>query len=115
MRSVTHVEQDAPDSDSRRVDDEPIPLAFDVIIRRLLGDIQTVKFQLPGDLFLSLEDYQRNLTANQKESAITKMSSWSWTAGMMVIWLKLHLQTVVADHAEERDDCVENRQEAQRR
>lgn len=46
---------------SRGVDDETIPLALDVIIRRLLSDVETIKFKLPGDLFLPLKHHQRNL------------------------------------------------------
>lgn len=46
----------------RRVEDQSVPLAFDVIIFRLLSDIKAIKLQLSGQLFLSLEDDQRNLT-----------------------------------------------------
>lgn len=45
----------------RGVEDQSVPLAFDVIIFRLLGDIKPIKLQLSGQLFLSLEDDQRNL------------------------------------------------------
>lgn len=41
----------------RGVDDEAIPLALDVIVRRLFGDVETVKFKLPGNLLLSLEHH----------------------------------------------------------
>lgn len=47
--------------DLRGVDDESVPLALDVVVRRLFGDIKTVKFNLPGDLLLPLEDHHRNL------------------------------------------------------
>lgn len=47
--------------DSRGVDDKSIPLAFDVIIRWLLGDVQAIKFKLPGNLLLPLKNHQRNL------------------------------------------------------
>lgn len=53
-------------SDSRRVDDESIPLALDVLIRRLFGDVETVEFKLPGDLLLPLEHHQRNLEVKYK-------------------------------------------------
>lgn len=46
---------------SRGVDDKTIPLALDVIIRGLLSDVETIKFKLPGDLFLPLKHHQRNL------------------------------------------------------
>lgn len=48
-------------SDSRRVDDEAIPLALDVIVGRLFSDVKTIKFKLPGDLLLPLEHHQRDL------------------------------------------------------
>lgn len=45
----------------RGVDDESVPLALDVIIRRLLGDIKPIKLNLSGDLLLPLKDHHRNL------------------------------------------------------
>lgn len=33
-----------PASDSRRIDDQPVPLSFDVIIRRLLRDVKAGEF-----------------------------------------------------------------------
>ena len=45
----------------RGVDDESIPLALDVVVRRLFGDIKTVKFNLSGDLLLPLKDHHGNL------------------------------------------------------
>lgn len=47
--------------DSRGVDDESIPLALDVIVRRLFSDVETIKFKLPGNLLLPLKHHQRNL------------------------------------------------------
>lgn len=47
--------------DLRGVDDESVPLALDVIVGRLFGDIKTIKFNLPGDLLLPLKDHHRNL------------------------------------------------------
>lgn len=49
--------------DLRGVDYKSIPLALDVIIRRLLSDVKTIKFKFPGDLLLPLEHHQRNLQA----------------------------------------------------
>lgn len=49
------------DCHSRGVDDESIPLALDVIVGRLFGDVETIEFKFPGNLFLSLEHHQRNL------------------------------------------------------
>lgn len=51
---------------SRRVDDESIPLALDVIVRRLLRDVETVKLELPGDVLLPLEHHQRNLEVKRR-------------------------------------------------
>lgn len=45
----------------RGVDDESVPLALDVVVRRLFGDIETVKFNLSGDLLLPLKDHHGNL------------------------------------------------------
>lgn len=45
----------------RGVDDESVPLTLDVIIRRLFGDVKTIKFNLSGDLLLPLKDHHRNL------------------------------------------------------
>lgn len=50
-------------SDSRGVDDESVPLALDVIVRRLFGDVETVKFKQPCNLLLPLEHHQWNLEA----------------------------------------------------
>lgn len=40
----------------RCVEHQSVPLALDVIVLRLLSDVEAVKLQLPGQLFLSLED-----------------------------------------------------------
>ena len=45
----------------RSVEHQPVPLALDVLILRLLSDIETIKLQLSGQLLLSLEDDQRDL------------------------------------------------------
>ena len=45
----------------RGVDDHAVPLALDVFIRRLLGDVEPIKLQLPGDLLLSFKHHQGHL------------------------------------------------------
>lgn len=45
----------------RGVDDESVPLPLDVIVRRLFSDIETIEFNLSGDLLLPLKDHHRNL------------------------------------------------------
>lgn len=45
----------------RRVDNQSIPLSFDVIVRRLLCDVDAFKLQTPGNLLLPLEYHQRDL------------------------------------------------------
>lgn len=63
----------------RCVDYQAIPLPLDVIFRRLFGDIQAIKLQLPGDLFFSFEYHQRNLGVGRhrllRERFLTKASS----------------------------------------
>lgn len=49
----------------RRVEHQSVPLALDVVVLRLLSDIDTVKLQLSGQLLLSLEDNQRNLKGRE--------------------------------------------------
>jgi len=61
--------------DPRGVDDEAIPLALDVVVRRLFGDVETVEFQLPGDVLLPLEHHQRNLEANELRRGNSDRSS----------------------------------------
>lgn len=48
-------------TDSRSIDDQSVPLSFDVIIRRLLCDVKAGKLQLPGYLLLTFEHYQGHL------------------------------------------------------
>lgn len=69
-------------SDSRGVDDEPIPLALDVLIRRLFGDVETVKFKLPGDLLLPLEYHQRNLEVKYQRQ-VTKTVTYEMGSSAM--------------------------------
>lgn len=45
----------------RSVEHQSVPLALDVIVLRLLSDIQAIKLQLSGQLLLSFEDNQRDL------------------------------------------------------
>lgn len=99
---------------SRRVDDESIPLALDVIVRRLLRDVETVELELPGDLLLPLEHHQRNLEVKRRMLEEESVSSLLRRLSEL-LWKNTHLQTVVADQAEQRDDGVEHGQEAQSR
>lgn len=46
----------------RCIQDQSVPLALDVIIFRLLSDVEAVKLQLSCKFFLSFEDHQWNLT-----------------------------------------------------
>ena len=52
---------EGPPQYSRRVEDQAVPLALDVVVLRLLCDVHAVKLQLPGQLLLPLEDHQGNL------------------------------------------------------
>lgn len=45
----------------RRVKDQSVPLALDVVVLRLLCDVETIKLQLPRKLLLSFEDHQWDL------------------------------------------------------
>lgn len=45
----------------RSVDDQSVPLSFDVVVRRLLRDVEAGKLQLPGDFLLPFEHNQWNL------------------------------------------------------
>lgn len=45
----------------RSVDDQSVPLSFDVVVRRLFCDVEAGKLQLAGDFLLSFEHNQRNL------------------------------------------------------
>lgn len=49
----------------RSVEHQSVPLALDVIVLRLLSDIDTIKLQLSGQLLLSLEDNQRDLKGTE--------------------------------------------------
>lgn len=55
----------------RCVNHQSVPLPFDVLLRRLLADIQAIKLQLPGNFFLTLEDHQRDLSS----AALTDLCS----------------------------------------
>lgn len=46
---------------SRGIDDQSVPLPFDVIIRRLLSDVEAGKLQLPRYLLLTFKHHQRHL------------------------------------------------------
>ena len=45
----------------RGVENQSVPLALDVVIFRLLGNVEAVELQLPGELLLPLKDHQGNL------------------------------------------------------
>lgn len=98
---------------SRRVDDESIPLALDVVVGRLLGDVEAVELQFPGDLLLPLEHHQRHLVAAEHRQDAGRALCQSRTPAASYGATATHLQTVVADHAEQRDEGVEDGQEAQ--
>ena len=49
----------------RRVEHQSVPLALDVVILRLLSDVQAIKLQLSGQLFLSLKDNQGDLKGTE--------------------------------------------------
>lgn len=57
---------------SRRVDDQSIPLALDVVVGRLLGDVEAVELQFPGNLLLPLEHHQRHLVAAQHRQGVRR-------------------------------------------
>lgn len=50
----------------RRVEDQSVPLALDVVVLRLLRDVETVKLQLPRELLLPFEDHQRDLDKHEQ-------------------------------------------------
>ncbi|TNN30105.1 hypothetical protein EYF80_059746 [Liparis tanakae] len=95
--------------DPRGVDDEAIPLALDVVVRRLLRDVETVELQLPGDVLLPLEHHQRDLEANESRRGTRTEARRHNAAGSVKT-----SAAVVAEHADEGDDRVEDGQEAQR-
>jgi len=41
----------------RCIDDHFVPLAFNVIFRRLLSDVESIKLQFTSQLLLSLKNY----------------------------------------------------------
>lgn len=45
----------------RSVDDQSVPLTFDVVVRWLLCDVEASKLQLAGDFLLSFEHNQWDL------------------------------------------------------
>lgn len=47
--------------DLRRVNDQSVPLSFDIIIRWLFCDVEACKLQFSCYLLLPLEHYQRYL------------------------------------------------------
>ena len=51
----------------RSVEHQPVPLAFHVIVLRLLRDIEAVKLQLPGQFLLPLKDHQGHLVHGGKQ------------------------------------------------
>lgn len=51
----------------RSVEHQSVPLALDVIVLRLLSDIEAIELQLSGQFFLSFEDNQRDLTKVEME------------------------------------------------
>lgn len=50
---------------SLRVDDQSVPLPFDVVLGRLLCDVKAIKLQPPGHLFLTFEDHKWHLKPPQ--------------------------------------------------
>lgn len=48
----------------RCVNNQSVPLPFDVLLGGLLGDIQAIKLQLSRNFFLPLEDHQRYLSSD---------------------------------------------------
>lgn len=51
----------------RRVEHQTVPLPLYVIVLRLLGDVEAVKLQLPGQLLLPLEDHQGHLDFAERQ------------------------------------------------
>lgn len=54
----------------RRVEDQSVPLALDVVVLRLLGDVETIKLQLPRKFFLPFEDHQWDLHKKDKRTSL---------------------------------------------
>lgn len=49
----------------RRVEDQSVPLALDVVVLGLLRDVEAIKLQLPCKLLLSFEDHQWDLDKHE--------------------------------------------------
>lgn len=52
----------------RRVENQSVPLALNVILLRLLSDVEAIKLQLSCKFFLPFEDHQWNLYENNSIS-----------------------------------------------
>ena len=65
--------------------DEFIPVGLDIVIFRLLSDVNTVELKSSGYLLLTLEDYQRNL----KKKKLELLSK------MLVNEMKLYFYSIV--------------------
>lgn len=50
----------------RCVEDQSVPLALNVVVLRLLRDVETIKLQLPGKFLLSFEDHQWDLDKHKQ-------------------------------------------------
>lgn len=51
----------------RCVEDQPVPLALDVIVFRLLSDVEAVKLQLSRKFLFPFKDHQRNLQKSESK------------------------------------------------
>lgn len=89
----------------RGVEHQSVPLSLDVVVLRLLSNIQAIKLQLPGQLFLSFKDNQRDLRRKTKHSASNRHTN-RWVD--VCKEKQTHLEAVVADDAEEGDDGVDD-------
>lgn len=49
----------------RSVEHQSVPLSLNVIVLRLLSDVDTIKLQFSGQLLLSLEDDKRDLQGTE--------------------------------------------------
>ncbi len=72
----------------RSVEHQSVPLALDVVILRLLSDIETIKLQLSGELLLSLEDDQRYL---QGEDQSENNLHGTYKQTQQRRWIKHHI------------------------
>lgn len=92
----------------RRVQNQSVPLALDVILFGLLGDVQSIEFQLSGKFLLPFEDHQWNLKWQRVmiETCIT-FTRWK-------LWFRLlYLQAVIANNADKWNDRVQGGEEGQ--